>query len=112
MRVHAHGQCAACGANIEPCCSGDTPNDAATAAATNGHAVAPVPRLFPHLFAQLGGEHATVTDDALLFALSQHLDCDYDEARVVLEAAERVGIVEAPGPGLRRLQAIRIERPS
>jgi hypothetical protein len=100
--VHGHGQCERCGTNIEPCCSGASA--AGEAAATTVIDAAPDPQLFPRLFEQLGGASATVTSDALLFALTQRLGSDLDEARVVLEAAERLGVVTRAGPALHRLR--------
>lgn len=100
--VHGHGQCERCGTNIEPCCAGADAFD--EAAATADVAAAPDPDLFPRLFAQLGGSTATVTSDALLFALTQRLGSDLDEARLVLEAAERLGVVVPAGVGLHRLR--------
>ena len=105
--VHGHGQCLACGTNVDPCCTGDTGNDAATTTRREpgtGPGDTP-PALFPLLFQRLGGERATVTTDALLFAMTQRLDCDLDEARLVLEAAERIGLVRTQAPGLHRLHA-------
>jgi hypothetical protein len=91
VRVHGHGQCAACGNNIEPCCTGANALD--EAAATPAIDTAPGPAMFARLFDHLGGAHATVTGEALRFALAQHLGTDLDDAGIVLEAAERVGIV-------------------
>lgn len=95
VHVHGHGQCARCHTNVEPCCGGA---DAASEAAVSGGVEAgPEPRLFAGLFAHLGGERATVTTDALLFALAQHLGSDLDGARIVLEAGERLGQIEPVG---------------
>lgn len=105
VHVHGHGQCAACGTNVEPCCAGDNPNAADTRRA-NGDADGAAPQLFPLLFEGLGGRDATVTTDALLFALANRLGSDLAEARLVLEAAERVGIVRTPRAGLHRLQPV------
>lgn len=102
VTVHGHGQCARCHNNVEPCCTGaDAQSEAA---ATDGLDTGPEPHLFAELFAQLGGESATVTTDALLFALTQRLGTDLDDARLVLEAAERVGIVQPSGPDCHRLR--------
>ena len=94
--VHGHGQCERCGTNIEPCCGGA--NAAEEAGATPDIATGPDPGLFARTFVALGGAEATVTGDALRFALAQRLGSDLDEARLVLEAAERVGLV-VPVPG-------------
>lgn len=101
VRVHGHGQCAHCGNNIDPCCSGANAQD--EAGATSAVDIEPGQQLFPRLFEQLGGRAATVTSDALLFALAQRLATDLDEARIVLEAAERLGIVDRVGANLHRL---------
>ena len=103
VRVHGHGQCAFCGNNIEPCCSGANAQD--EAAATTAIDTAPDQQLFPRLFDQLGGRQVTVTTDALLFALTQRLGSDLDDAKVVLEAAERLGLVVRAGEALHRLRA-------
>jgi hypothetical protein len=108
VRVHGHGQCAACGNNIEPCCNGANAQD--EAAATTAVDVEPDQQLFPRLFDQLGGRAATVTTDALLFALTQRLATDLDDARVVLEAAERLGIVQRRGEARYRLYVADPER--
>lgn len=103
VSVHGHDQCAKCGTNVGPCCSGA---DAATEAATTDEvATGPDPKLFAVLFEHLGGVGATVTSDSLLFALVQRLGTDLDDARVVLEAAERVGLVVNDGNGGHHLRA-------
>ena len=102
MRVHGHGQCPHCGNNVEPCCTGANAQD--EAAATTDVAIEPDRQLFPRLFAQLGGLGVTVTSEALLFALAQRLATHLDEARLVLEAAERLGIVVCAGEALHRLR--------
>ena len=101
MPVHGHGQCERCGNNIEPCCSGANALDEASSA--GGDACSLDAGLFARLFLQLGGATATVTTEALLFALVQRLGSDLDAARVVLEAAHRVGLVVPAGTGLHRL---------
>jgi hypothetical protein len=103
VAVHGHTQCPRCGNQVEPCCTGAAAGD--EAAATPSIDAAPEPHLFPELFAQrLGGASATVTTDALLFALTQRLSTELDDARLVLEAAERLGVVERVGPALHRLR--------
>lgn len=100
--VHGHGQCARCHTNVGPCCTGaDAANEAAT---SGGIDAGPDPALFASLFAQLGGRAATVTTQALLFALVQRLGTDLEDARLVLEAAEHVGLVERVGDGCHRLR--------
>ncbi len=91
VRVHGHGQCGHCGTNFEPCCAG------ADATLTSGISTAVDPGLFARLFEQLGGAKVTVTSEALLFALVQHLGTDLDDAQLVLEAGERVGVVQRGG---------------
>jgi hypothetical protein len=100
--VHGHGQCSNCGNNVEPCCTGANAADEANATPTIE--AAPDPSLFPHLFEQLGGTAATVTTDALVFALTQRLGTDLDDARVVIEAAERLGVVQRVGSACHRLR--------
>jgi len=105
VHVHGHDQCVTCGTNVDPCCSGDNGNDAClrttTASETNVG-----PELFPLAFDSLGGRDATVTTDALLFELSNRLGSDLVEARLVLEAGERVGVIETRTPGLHRLREL------
>lgn len=102
VRVHGHGQCPHCGTNIEPCCAGA--NALEEAAATAAIDAAPDRALFPRVFEQLGGVRATVTDEALAFGLVQRLAIDLDEARLLIEAAERIGILVAAGPDRHRLR--------
>lgn len=105
VHVHGHGQCMTCNTNVEPCCSGDSTNDAACKVETSAE-VHTAPQLFPSVFESIGGRDATVTTDALLYALSSRLACDYADARLVLEAAERVGIVHTKTRGLHRLRDV------
>jgi len=102
VTVHGHGQCARCHNNTEPCCSGA--DAAGEAAASDGIDTGPEPHLFERVFAQLGGTEATVTTAALLFALTQRLGTDLDDAKLVLEAAERVGILQPVGSDCHRLR--------
>ena len=102
VQVHGHGQCSNCGTNYEPCCAGaDAADEAGSTAAVNA---AEEPQLFARLFVQIGGASATVTTEALLFALVQRLGTDLDDARIVLEAGERIGIVQRVGVGCHRLR--------
>jgi hypothetical protein len=99
--VHGHGQCVACGTNTEPCCAGASAADEADGGAADAEFVDP--QLFERLFEQLGGPQVTVTTDALLFALVQREGSDLDTARLLLEAGERVGIVQRIGEHCHRL---------
>ena len=99
--MHGHVQCTRCGENLEPCCAGASSDDAGTMATNDG--MTPAPTLFPRLFEQLGGVGATVTTDALVYALTNHLGCTRDDALLVLEAAERVGVVRTIAVGPHRL---------
>ena len=102
VQVHGHGQCSNCGTNIEPCCAGaDAAEEAGSTTTVNA---AEGPQLFAQLFVQLGGALATVTSEALLFALVQRLGTDLDDAKIVLEAGERIGIVQRVGAGCHRLR--------
>ena len=102
--VHGHAQCARCGTNVQPCCAGASAGDEADEPVRSELGVEP--QLFARLFLHLGGPTATVTADSLLFALVQHLGSDLDDARVVLEAGERVGVVMPAGPGRYRLRGV------
>ena len=84
VHVHGHGQCANCGTNVEPCCGGAANGDAQV----DGGApeLEADPQLFVRVFAQLGGAGATVSGDALRFALAQWLGIDLDAAAVVIDA--------------------------
>ena len=100
--VHGHGQCVACRTNTEPCCAGASAADEAVA----GDADAPNvdPTLFASLFEHLGGANATVTTESLLFALVQREGSDLETARLLLEAGERVGLVQRVGAACHRLR--------
>lgn len=100
--VHGHGQCARCGTNIEPCCSGASAEN--EAAVTDHIDTGPDPGLFARTFLHLGGASVTVTVDALRFALAQRLGVDLDEAMLVIEAAERTGLIVPTGVELYRLR--------
>lgn len=100
--VHGHGQCAACRANIEPCCAGASVADEADGG--ENEALLVDPNLFARLFENLGGKTATVTTDALLFALVQSQGSDLDTARLLLEAGERVGVVQRFSASCHRLR--------
>jgi hypothetical protein len=101
--VHGHGQCGRCGTNIEPCCSGASAAD--EAAVTDRIDTEPDPGLFARTFLHLGGPVVTVTVEALRFALAQRLGVDLDEAGLVIEAAERTGLIVPTGVGLYRLRS-------
>jgi len=107
VHVHGHGQCITCNTNVEPCCAGDNANDAASKSQTSERTNM-APQLFVALFDGLGGRSVTVTTEALLYALSNRLACNYGEARLVLEAAERVGIVQTRAPSLHRLKDVAV----
>ena len=66
MHVHGHGQCAACGTNVEPCCGGA---GGEAGESPTLHPLDANPQLFERLFEGLGGPKATVAEDALAFAL-------------------------------------------
>ena len=105
VRVHGHGQCADCKTNIEPCCAGDNANDAACN--TMGSAVKNTgAQLFPSVFDSIGGPQATVTTDALVFGLCTRLGSDYDQAKALIEVAERIGILLTKPPGVHRLRDV------
>ncbi len=101
VHVHGHGQCSHCGANIEPCCTGaDAFDEAAATEAIDG---VPSPTLFAQLFDHLGGRTATVTADALRFALVQHLGSDLGDAGLLLTAGEHTGHIVRTANGHYRL---------
>lgn len=89
VHVHGHGQCAQCGTNVEPCCSGA--GDEAEAAQPPRLEVAP--QVFEQLFEELGGRASSVAAEALLNAFSRAQGTDLDEARAVVGVAVRLGIL-------------------
>ena len=102
--MHGHGQCRSCGTNTEPCCSGDVSGDACEVTQTPPRAEIG-PGLFRAVFDALGGKGASVTTEAVCFALQQRLGCDLEGARRVLLAASRAGWLRSAGPGTHRLGA-------
>lgn len=103
VHVHGHAQCGGCGANIEPCCDGASAADEASHACTDG--ALPDPQLFARVFSRLGPAGATVTGQALRFALAEQLATDLDGARLVLEAGLHTGAIAADGDDGYRLAA-------
>jgi hypothetical protein len=98
--VHGHSQCARCGTNIEPCCSGASASDEAAVAGDIQGGLDP--DLFRRTFVQLGGTTATVTRASLQFALAQRLGVDLDSAQLVIEAGVRLlALVPVRGDGYR-----------
>lgn len=91
VHVHGHGQCAHCGTNVDPCCSGASAADEVGATGGNGCVLAP--DLLPRLFDQLGGRTRTLTESSLVLALAQALDVGLDEAKMVLRTAQELGAV-------------------
>ncbi len=103
VHVHGHAQCGTCGINIEPCCDGaDAGSEVSSAALEPIHAD---PRLFERMFERLGGAEVTVTGDALLFAIVEHLSTDLMTARLVVEAGEHTGRLVSPRAGCYRIVA-------
>ena len=99
MHVHGHGQCAACGTNVEPCCGGA---GGEAGESPTLHPLDANPQLFERLFEGLGGPKATVAEDALAFALAQRLGVDLDDARLLVEAGVRSGrLIAATGNSYR-----------
>lgn len=98
VRVHGHGQCSRCGTNIEPCCSGASPEEPAAAGAI---AILPDPALFERVFAALGHRAATHSEEALRHALVQRLACDLDYAALLLRSGLGLGLLQAHAGGLR-----------
>lgn len=101
MHVHGHGQCTQCGANVEPCCGGAGNSD--VAAGLPASHIDVEPGLFARLFLQLGGERKTVTRAALEGAYVARQGGDLAEAREVIDAAVRLGMLLEGGPGWLRL---------
>jgi hypothetical protein len=104
VQVHGHGQCTDCGSNVDPCCAGASAADDASSGGLGSAVAVPDPGLFARLFVRLGGAAATVTTESLLFALATAQDCDRDEARLLLEAGERIGLVVRIGDDCHRLR--------
>lgn len=100
--VHGHGQCANCGTNVDPCCSGADPGSEALAP---GEQAQPVDiRVLKRVFAELGGLGATVTEASFLFALARALDAPLDEARAVMEAAAGLSLLRVHDGTVRFVQ--------
>ena len=101
VHVHGHAQCAICGTNIEPCCDGA--GDQGELRGDGASRLAPSPDLFRRLFDRLGGCDATVTEQALVFALAENQGTDIAGAQLLLEAGRSTGRIEQPVPGCYRL---------
>lgn len=99
VHVHGHGQCASCGSNVDPCCSGAAADTEADQPRGPGAAVAPA--TFDRLFEQLGGAAATVTIDSARLALARMLDLPLDEAAMVLDLGVELGRLRRDGVTLR-----------
>jgi hypothetical protein len=99
VHVHGHGQCAACGCNVEPCCAGA----GSEADEQDGPEIGVAPTLFQLLFDGLGGRSASVTESALLHALAARQGVGLDDARIVLEAGLHVGAIAPAGIACYRL---------
>ena len=100
--VHGHGQCANCGTNVDPCCSGADPGSEALAP---GERAQPVDiRVLKRVFAELGGLDTTVTEASFLFALARALDAPLDEARAVMEAAAGLSLLRVRDGTVRFVQ--------
>jgi hypothetical protein len=98
VHVHGHGQCSRCGTNVEPCCSGASPEEPAAAGAI---AILPDPTVLERVFQTLGNATATHSETALRHALVQRLACDLDYAGLVLQAAVKLGLLDAHAGGFR-----------
>lgn len=99
VHVHGHGQCSNCGTNVDPCCSGASPESEASV--PRGEAP-PVDRsALRRAFEEAGGADATVTASAFLFALARVLDVPLDEAAAAMEAAIDLGLVLRHGDAVR-----------
>lgn len=98
VHVHGHGQCAHCGTNVEPCCSGAGDE----AEATQPPRLDVAPHVFERLFEELGGRKASVAAEALHNAFSRTQGTDLEEARAVVGVAVRLGILaETAGDAYR-----------
>jgi len=102
VHVHGHGQCSQCGTNVEPCCSGASPEEPMASGVT---AILPDPDLFNRLFDALGNPKATHSEAALRHGLVQRLACDLDVAQLLLDAGQRLGLLARHAGGYRLLRA-------
>lgn len=107
VHVHSHGQCAFCATPIEPCCEGA--GDEADARPW-GPPLAVDPAVLKQVFLGLGGTCATVTEEALLHALSARFGGTWDEARATLESLLQAGLLLPGGEELYRLGKLRSRR--
>jgi hypothetical protein len=99
VHVHGHGQCQACGTNVDPCCAGANPGSEAMQPGAN--AVPVDAAMLRRVFEELGGSSVTVTEQCFLFALSRALDAPLDEARAVLEAGVDLGLLHRAASTVR-----------
>jgi hypothetical protein len=102
VHVHGHGQCAVCGTSIDPCCTGAGPGEASAAPPLHRDLAAD-PQLFARVFAALGGSEATVTAEALAFALVQRQAVGLDDANLLIEAGLHTGKLRVAVAGAYRL---------
>jgi hypothetical protein len=99
--IHGKATCPCCGAEIQIACEGAGAGEAIVRG--DGDFVVPTD-LFARLFARLGGLDASVTEDALLFALTELQDVDLDGARLLLEAGVHTRAIRRAGPHYFRLR--------
>ena len=99
VHVHGHGQCSACGTNVDPCCAGASPESEASVpqekAPPDDHSA------LRRAFQEAGGAQSTVTEAAFLFALARVLDAPLEDAAVALDAAVEIGLVRRIGGAVR-----------
>jgi hypothetical protein len=107
--VHGQTTCHRCGADITTACAGADP--VSEAAPHAGHDFAVPTDLFPRLFVRLAKKDASVTTEALLFAICEHQDVDLEGARLLLEAGEHTRAIARTGPDSWRLRRRRRRRP-
>lgn len=96
--VHSHGQCAACGVNVVPCCMGAGQEADELAAPPDG---APTVDDVLGAFAQLAGGASLLPSEPLLIELTQRHGCTWQDAEAAVERAVAVRRLQRQGKLLR-----------
>lgn len=85
VEVHGHGQCAACGTNVVPCCTGA--GQEADAGERGGLAT------LPDLLAVLEEGGGTLQRDDLLNRFAQVTGCTWEDGEALLRAGVHRGVL-------------------
>lgn len=110
VAVHGQATCPRCGADVTAACEGADAADEALDPCGESYSVPT--DVFERLFRRLAHRNASVTTDALLFALVELQGVDRDGAQLLLEAGEHTRAIAKTGPDSWRLRRRRKPRPS